>query len=363
MQTFRDLNKHLGRVPGNVTRNIGAIDAGKGREELFQHQSPSVLKTLIEIARIQSTEASNAIEGITASPKRIEELVDEKTVPSNRSEEEIAGYRKVLDTIHSSAMHIPFERSVVKQFHRDLYSYTPVRAGRFKMGSNQVTESHPDGTVVVLFEPVAPGDTTRAMDELHERFDAAWKADEHHKLLLIGSYVFDFLMIHPFQDGNGRISRLLTLLLLYHAGYEVGRYISLEKLIDDSRDTYYDSLKASTPGWHEGEHEIWPWLTYLGGILVAAYRGFEDRVGAISGRGTKKQLVLDFVNSTVQDSFTIEDVRRSARGVSDVYIGNILRELAADGVVRREGRGRGARWRRLGEAGSQAASEPSAPSE
>lgn len=347
MQTFRDLDKHLGQVPAAVTRDIGAIDAGKGRQELFRRQAPSLLRTLTEVARIQSTEASNAIEGITAPHRRIEELVMEKTTPSNRSEEEIAGYRMVLDTIHSSAPDIPFKRSVVEQFHRDLYSFTSVPAGRFKAAQNAVTETHPDGTVVVLFEPVSPADTPRAMDELHEHFDRAMHVAEHHRLLLIGAYVFDFLRIHPFQDGNGRMARLLTLLLLYHAGYEVGRYVSLEKLVDDSRDTYYESLQASTPGWEQGDHDIWPWLNYFAGILTGAYKEFERRVPAVDQRGAKKELVLQFVRGTVRDTIKFDDVRQAAPGVSDAYIRKVLRELREQGVLRAEGTGRGARWHRL----------------
>lgn len=342
--TYRDLEKHLGRVPSEVIRNLGPIEAGRGRQDLYKRQSPGTLKTLTEVARIQSTEASNAIEGITAPHKRIEELVAEKTTPRDRSEAEIAGYRSVLDTIHSSAPNIPFTENVIKQLHGDLYQFTSVRAGGYKIGPNQVEETHPDGTVVVVFQPVSVGETPATMDELFTRFNNAWNAQQHHRLFLIGAWVFDFLMIHPFQDGNGRMARLVTLLLLYHAGYEVGRFVSLEKLIDDSRQTYYDSLEASTGGWHDGEHDIWPWLNYLTGVIVAAYNEFEDRVGAASTRGGKKDLVLGFVRNTVQDSFAFDDVRDNAPGVSDVYIGKILRELRDAGAVRASRSGRGARW-------------------
>jgi Fic family protein len=306
-----------------------------------------VLEALRQVARIQSTEASNAIEDITAPSKRIEALVAEKSTPANRSEEEIAGYRYVLDTIHASALDIPFKRTVVEQFHRDLYRFTSVRAGRFKIGSNEVTEQHPDGTVVVRFKPVDPAVTPLAIDELHERFDRAWHAEEHHRLLLIGSYIFDFLMIHPFQDGNGRMSRLLTLLLLYHAGYEVGRFVSLERIINDSRETYYESLQASTRGWHDAQHDIKPWLSYFLGTILAAHKEFEERVGAIGNHGAKGELVKSFVRSALADTFTFDDVRRAAPGVSDVYIGKILRELRDCRVLRSEGTGRGARWHRL----------------
>lgn len=347
MHSFRDLDSHLGLVPASMARTLGAIDTQRGRQDSYRQQKPALLRTLTDLARIQSTEASNEIEDIRAPRKRIEALVAERTAPANRPEEEIAGYRYVLDTIHSSAEHIPFRRTVVEQLHRDLYRFTPMRAGLFKIGSNQVTETHPDGRVVVRFDPLGPAETPLAMDELHEGFDRAWLAEGHHRLLLIGAYVFDFLMIHPFQDGNGRMSRLLTLLLLYKAGYEVGRFVSLEKLISDSQQTYYDSLGASTGGWQEGEHDLQPWLSYFLGVLVAAYGELELRIGEVGARGAKAELVRSFVRSSVQDVFTFDDVRRATPGVSDVYIGVILRELRDAGVLRSESTGRGARWHRL----------------
>jgi Fic family protein len=347
MQTFRQLDRHFGSVPAGIVQSLGAIDVAKGRQEAFRQQHPAVLKTLTEIARIQSTEASNAIESITAPPRRIEQLVREKTKPANRSEAEIAGYRKVLDTIHASADHIPFKRTVVEQFHGDLYSFTGQRGGTFKHSQNDVKEYRPDGTVVVRFEPVGPFETPAAMDELHLRFTEAWEANAYPRLLLIAGYVFDFLMIHPFQDGNGRMSRLLTLLLLYHAGFEVGRFSSLEKLIDDSRETYYDSLQRSTVDWHEGGHDIWPWTSYFLGVMNAAYEAFETRTGAVSGRGAKKALVKQFIRGSVKDSFSIADIRQAAPGVSDPTIRLVLAELRDVGAIENEGLGPKAHWRRL----------------
>lgn len=347
MQTFRQLDPHFGVIPAGVVQSLGGIDVAKGRQEAFRQQNPAILKTLTEIARIQSTEASNAIESITAPPKRIEALVREKTTPANRSEEEIAGYRKVLDTIHSSAEHIPFRRTVVEQFHRDIYSFTATPGGKFKSGPNEVKEFHPDGTEVVLFQPVAVFETPAAMDELHKRFDDAWHAAQYPRLFLIASYVFDFLMIHPFQDGNGRLSRLLTLLLLYQAGFEVGRFISLEKLIDDSRETYYESLQKSTPGWHDGEHDIWPWVNYFLGIINAAYKQFEARTEAVPKRGSKKAFVKQSIRASVKDTFSMADIRQAAPGVSDPTIRNVLTELRKAGVLEAPGRGPKAQWKRL----------------
>jgi len=349
MQSFRKIDELIGLVPADVTRALSAVDRGLGRQNSFRNQNPGALATLIAVARVQSTEASNAIEDIVAPSNRIRELMDEKTTPADRSEAEIAGYRHVLDQIHASARDIPFKRSVVEQFHRDLYRYTPVRAGRFKIGPNDVKEYEPDGVTVrrVRFSPVSVAETPTAMDELHRRFDHEWHREHHHELLILGAYVFDFLMIHPFQDGNGRISRLLGLLLLYQSGYEVGRYVSIEKLINDTRQTYYDSLEASTAGWHEGTHDLWPWLRYLTGILVAASKDFEDRVKSISRRGAKTTLVRSFVRGLTKDVFTFSEVRTACPGVSEPQIRKVLRQMKVDRLVTSEGVGMSARWIRL----------------
>lgn len=345
--TFANLDGHLGFVPARTASLLGAVDFGRGRQDAFRRQSPGMLETLVKVARIQSVDASNAIENITAPSNRLAELVEVRTTPANRSEEEIVGYRKVLDTIHASAPDIPFRASVVRQLHRDLYSFTSQPGGDYKSSANDVIEYHPDGREVVRFRPVSPFETPAAMDSLHSAFDAARRDGEHHPLLLVAAYVFDFLMIHPFQDGNGRLSRLITLLLLYQAGYEVGRFVSLEKLIDESRVTYYERLAASTEGWHEGSHDVWPWTNYLLGVLNAAYARFESRVGELGARGAKATLVKQFIRSTVDDTFTLDDVRQAAPGVSDVYIRKLLSQLRESGHVRAIGRGRGARWQRL----------------
>jgi Fic family protein len=347
MQTFRDLDKHLGMLPAPLVNALTAIAAGEGRQDAFKRQSPMILEALREVAMIQSVEASNAIEDITVSTKRLRELALDKVTPTDRSESEIAGYRRVLNEIHTNAEHIPFTESVVKQFHGWLYSFTRVRAGEYKFGENEVTETHPDGTKIVRFRPVTKAATPAAMAELHQAFDRAWADRNYHPLLLLAAYVFDFLMIHPFQDGNGRMSRLMTSLLLYHAGFEVGRYVSWEKLIEESRETYYESLEASTAGWHDGEHDLRPWLDYFLGVLIAAYSELEHRVTMAGTRGSKKAAVEHFVRTNLSDVFTIGDVRRVVPHAGDQHIGNILRQLKKDGVLDREGGGQATRWRRL----------------
>ena len=347
MHTFRVLDQQIGLVPAAIARTLGAIDTGRGREDAFRMQRPQILDALVDVARIQSTEASNAIEQVVAPRKRIEALVAQKTTPRNRSEAEIAGYRVVLDLIHENAPQIPFQPSVVEQLHRDLYQYTTVPAGRWKTIDNAIEEALPDGTKRVRFHTLSAVDTPAAMEELHRRFLDAREAGEHHPLLLVGSYVFDFLAIHPFRDGNGRIARLLTLLLLYQSGYGVGRYVSLERLVNDAKEGYYDSLQAAGVGWHDDQHTIWPWLEYLLGILVAAYREFEDRVGLLAdGRGAKTAAIERFIRERLSDEFTIGDVRDASLGASDSLIGKVLARLRDEGVIEPLGTGRSAKWRR-----------------
>ncbi len=347
MQTFRDLHKHLGMLPAPLVNSLAGIAVGRGRQEAFRRQSPMVLETLREVAVIQSVEASNAIEHISVPAKRLKELALDKSTPKDRPEAEIAGYRRVLDEIHTNAENVPFSENVVKQFHGWLYSFTTLRAGEYKLAENEVTETHPDGTEIIRFRTVRQADTPRAMEELHERFDRAWAAGEYHPLLLLAAYVFDFLMIHPFQDGNGRMSRLITSLLLYHSGFEVGRYVSWEKLVEESRETYYESLQRATTGWHDGEHDLESWLSYFLGVLVAAYAELERRVGVAPVRGSKSAAVRHFVRTHHADLFKIADVRQVVPHAGDQHIGNVLRALKADGVLERVGTGRGARWRIL----------------
>lgn len=346
--TLRDLDRRFSLTPAAIGRQLSHIDVARGRQEAFRLQNPTVLDTLIAIARVQSVESSNAIENVTAPHKRILELVAEKTTPRNRSEAEIAGYRAVLDLIHASAQDIPFRPPIVEQLHRDLYQFTGIRAGRWKNTDNEIAEEHPDGSRTLRFEPLGALETPEAMRELHELFGRARDASHYHDLILVGSYALDFLCIHPFSDGNGRMSRLLTLLLLYQADYEVGRFISLEKLIEDTKESYYDALHASSQGWHQGVHDPWPWLSYFLGTIVAAYRDFEARASALTGgRGSKQRAIEEFVRSTISDEFDVDDVRRAVPGASDVYIREQLRALKKRGVLDQRGRGSNAVWVRL----------------
>lgn len=231
-----------------LLRTVRLLGEYKGKQDLFREQSPQVLETLRQTALIQSTESSNRIEGVTAPLERIRELVEKKTAPRDRSEQEIAGYRDVLDTIHANHAGMEFTPNLVLQLHRDLFRFTPSTGGTWKQTDNDITETLPDGTVRLHFKPVPAHLTPEAMRLLHERLDELWATGEGEPLLLIPAYVLDFLCIHPFRDGNGRMARLLTQLLLYKAGYEVGRYISLEMIVERTREGYYDALHRSDQG-------------------------------------------------------------------------------------------------------------------
>ena len=348
MHTFRTIDRQIGMLPGSVAVALGRIDNMQGIQSASRESRPESLKTLTDIARIQSVESSNAIENITAPTGRIRELVTRDAKPANRDEQEIAGYRAVLDTINADSAHIPFIPSVVEQLHRDLYQFTNLPAGHWKTVENSIQEVGPDGTRTVRFQTLPALATPAAMGELHERFTAALGSGEHHPLLLIGCYVFDFLAIHPFTDGNGRISRLLTLLALYQAGYDVGRFISLERLIDDTRETYYDALRAAGHGWHEDEHDVGPWLRYFLGILTAAYRELAGSAQAIGGRGSKREAIRRSIDLSLATEFTVADVRKAVPAASQSYISKTLARLRDEGLIEPVAMGRKARWRRVG---------------
>lgn len=324
------------------------IAEARGRAEAFRHQDPARLETLRHVAIVQSTEASNAIENIRAPRARIEALVANKTTPRNRPEQEIAGYRYVLDLIHANGAAIPFEPRFVEQLHGNLYRLTgDTTAGHWKRLDNRVEEHRPDGTVVERFTPVPADRTPAAMQDLHDRFHDALGAGPYAPLLLSAAYVLDFLVIHPFRDGNGRLARLITVWLLYLTDHDVGRYISIEKLIEQTRESYYDALARSTAGWHHDEHDLGPWTDYFLGITLAAYREFEDRTRALDGRGAKRALVTTFIASSLSDEFTVAQIREAAPGVSDAHIRKVLAELKAEGAIEPIALGRRARWRRL----------------
>ena len=265
MKSFE--HNHVLRQPLTpaLLSTVRVIGEFKGKQDMWSERFPEVLKRLQEVAIIQSTESSNRIEGVTASPDRLRELMAQKTTPANRSEEEIAGYRDVLATIHASHEHVKVRPGVILQLHRDLYKFSAERGGQWKQVDNEIADVRPDGTRTTRFRCVPAVLTADWMERLCDDFNRLWQQEAVEPLLLIPAFVLDFLCIHPFRDGNGRMARLLTLLMLYEAGYEVGRYVSLERIIEESKESYYGALKASSEGWHEGQHSL-----RLGGITCWA---------------------------------------------------------------------------------------------
>ena len=336
---------HLSTEQGATLRRIGEH---KGRQALFERQTPEVLDTLKQVALIESSESSNRIEGIVAPHRRIERIVLRTATPRNRSEQEIAGYRDVLNLVHESTIDIPVTIRIIRQFHQRLYRYLPSEGGDWKSTDNEIVERNTEGQVVrVRFKAVGAVETPQAMEELIRGYDAAVGRDGREPLVVIPLTVLDFLCIHPFTDGNGRIARLLTLLLLYHFDYHVGRYISLERIFEESGQTYYDSLEASSRGWHEGQHDVVPWMGYFWGVLLRAYAEFEERVGVVGGgRGSKTRRVRDAVGRRV-GPFQISDIEKDCPGTSRETIRKVLRALRDEGIIVSEGVGRGARWRRV----------------
>jgi Fic family protein len=299
------------------------------------------------VALIQSTESSNRIEGIVANDKRLRAIVEEKAKPASRPEAEIAGYRDVLNTVHHSHEHMPFSERLVLQLHKNLMKYAGGEGGKWKSTQNEITEELPDGKKRIRFTPVAPHLTEDAMRELHARYASVERAGDLDPLLLIPFYILDFLCIHPFLDGNGRMARLLALLMLYHNGYEVGRYVSLERIIEQTKESYYDTLYQSSQGWHKGLHNILPWTEYFLGTVLAAYSEFESRSRKVSkGRGSKTDTVQNAINNFVAD-FSLTDIEKACPLVSRDMIRRVLFDLKKEGQVICLGRGPSARWRKL----------------
>ena len=268
---------------------IHRLGEARGRQDLFIRQIPQQLETLRTHAMVESVESSNRIEGVVAPPGRVADLVVHGVEPRNRSEQEIAGYRDGLQLIHESHRDVPLSTNVVLQLHQMLYRYQPGVGGRWKSVDNQIVERNAAGeTVRVRFQPTPAVATPQAMDDLVSQYQEAIAGGRIDPLVLLPLAVLDFLCIHPFTDGNGRVARLLSLLLLYHFDYRVGRYISLERIVEESRDTYYESLERSSRGWHEDAHDVHPWLGYFWGVLLRTYGEFEQRVETLQGSKTEQ---------------------------------------------------------------------------
>ncbi len=326
---------------------IAAIYKEAGKQEMYLKSRAEKLEKLVEIAKVQSTESSNAIEGIVTTNTRIRQLVEDKTAPKNRDEQEIAGYRDVLNIIHEGFDAIPITPNYILQLHKLLYSHmNNPAAGKTKSVQNYISATYPDGSTRTLFTPLAPFETLPALESICNEFNRVIGNNELEPLIAIPTFIHDFLCIHPFNDGNGRMSRLLTTLLLYRSGFYVGKYISLEAKIAKNKDLYYDALRDAQNGWHEGTADAVPFIKYLLGTILAAYKDFEDRFALVETKRSALETVRR-ASVTKVGRFSKQDVRELCPSLSISSIEGALRKLVAEGEIEREGNGKNIRYFRL----------------
>lgn len=326
---------------------VASIYRYQGKQELYLKQRPNELEKLIDIAKIQSTESSNEIEGIVTTSVRLKQLLEEKTTPRNRNEQEIVGYRDVLDIIHENFDVIPISRNYILQMHKILYSHmnNPL-AGKTKNVQNYISATYPDGHSEVLFTPLSPFETPGALDRICDEYNRVIGNSEVEPIIMIPIFVHDFLCIHPFNDGNGRLSRLLTTLLLYKNGFYAGRYISLESLIARDKAAYYEALNKAGVNWHDGNEDVVPFIKYLLRIILAAYKAFDDRFSIVENKLSAVEMVR---KATLQKlgRFTKQDIRELCPSLSISSIEGSLRKLVEEGELRRDGVGRSTKYIRL----------------
>lgn len=341
MKDYRFKAKYNKLLSPDIVALLSKIHEYKGQQTLFIEAKADVLTQLVDIAKIQSTEASNRIEGIITTDERLKRIVRDKTMPKTRSEKEIAGYRDVISIIHESHDYIPPKPSMILQLHRDLYKFSGKSiGGSYKSSDNVIAEEQPNGTRIVRFEPVPAWETAEAIKNLCDEYELAISDAEMDPLVLIPIFVLDFLCIHPFNDGNGRMSRLLTLLLLYRAGYNVGKYISIEKLISDSKETYYEVLQESSYNWHKNKNDYAPFVRYMLGIIVAAYRDFSARVEILANKKLSKP---DRVRAIIKDhlgQITKSEIMEKCPDISQVTVQRALNDLLKNNDIIKIGGGR-----------------------
>lgn len=347
MRSFVLLDRLLGQVPAELVVALQTVDVGRGSEALFRNQLPGLLQSLAHRARAASITASSAIEGVVVpQPARAEAIIEGR--PSSlrtRSEQELAGYRDALDYLFQQDWR-PLNAGLLLHLHRLLFAHTAADGGRFKTHDNLVVNRAPDGTTTERFRPVPAARTEYYVQELVERYQAAIRQGAHHPVLLVGLFALDLTIIHPFEDGNGRVTRAVANALLADTGYTVVRYVSLEQLIADSADAYYAALLAATHGWHEDSATPWPWLRYFVNVLAEAYRRFAGHAAAEHSAGTKQDRVRDYVVRQAPVVFRVADIRAALPGISDPTIRLVLQQLRGDGLIVPDGAGRTAVWRR-----------------
>lgn len=338
MRKFDYINAPANLLTPEIVQMLTSIHEYKGKQEFFMEANVDGLKTLLEVAMIQSTGASNRIEGIYTTDKRLEELVKQKAEPRNRSEQEIAGYREVLTTIHENYEYIKPRPNIILQLHRDLYSYSG-SGGMYKSSDNVIAETDAEGHQKARFTPVPAFQTAEAMDKLCANFLEGWEAGQMDKLILIPMFILDFLCIHPFSNGNGRMSRLLTLLMLYKAGYIVGKYVSMEMLIEKTKETYYEALQASSTRWHESENTYEPFVKYYLGITLKAYNEFENRVEHLKYRNLSKSDRIKSVIDQKVGKITKKEIMDCCPDISKTTVERTLTQLVKSGYIAKVGSG------------------------
>ncbi len=324
----------------DIVALLTQIHEFKGEQDHFTGADPDALSQLVEVAKIQSADASNKIEGIYTSDERLKKIVLDKMAPRTRNEQEIAGYRDVLATIHESYEYIPLQPGMILQLHRDLYKFSGMSiGGRYKNADNIIAETDAEGKRFVRFQPVPAWETAEAVELACKAYDEAVQGGTD-PLLVIPMFILDFLCIHPFNDGNGRMSRLLTLLLLYRSGYIVGKYISIEKMIEQSKETYYETLQQSSAGWHENENDYAPFTRYMLGVIVAAYREFSSRVQLLIAKGlSKPDRIRELIKGTL-GKITKTEIMTQCPDISQVTVQRALNDLQKRGEIIKLGGGR-----------------------
>lgn len=340
MNSFKEKNPNL---PLSSVWLMNVISEYKGKQELYVKQSPQILKTIVEMAMIESAESSNRIEGVTVERDRLKPLVIGHSKPRDRSEEEVAGYRKALDLIHKKHASLRITAETIKELHR-LSRGESWDAGKWKEKDNDIVKKHPDGRIEVIYKPLSAKETPEAMSQLCLVYEHSTTQLKYPELYAIACLILDFLCIHPFRDGNGRVSRLLTLLALYQQGYQVGKYIGLERIVEQSKETYYESLNKSSQKWNQSKHDLLPWTNYFFGTLLGAYKEFETRAEqSLPVRGAKTEIVRQSVESQLGE-FSISDIQRACPHVSRVMIKKVLSQLSKEKKIKSLGKGQSAKW-------------------
>jgi Fic family protein len=345
VKSFIDLDHMVGRVPFEVVNHLRVVDTGRGSEALYRDRLPALLTHLADRARVASIEASSAIEGVVVEDRvRAAQILAGRTERlRTRNEQELAGYRAALDYLYREPWR-PLNAGLITHLHRLLFRFTSSPGGELKQSDNLVVDRLPDGTRVKRFTPVSAQETPYFLERLILDYEAAHLERRHHPVILVGLFALDLLTIHPFLDGNGRITRALTNAMLQDVGYDVTRYVSLETAIAGTSDAYYAALQASTEGWHDAAHDPWPWLSYFVGLLAGLYEDFSQLTTSTRSAGSKQDRVRDYVLHQAPSMFQISDVRGALPGVSDQTIRLVLNQLKAAGHVEADSVGRSAAW-------------------